>query len=92
MSLMMIKFENIALTIITTHRPLSDLCQLLLERLGGYIVNLCVFYFYNLIGKLTTFCNFRSSVCANKQWIIPLPPHGVLLTIVTESRQHPCQD
>jgi hypothetical protein len=27
-----------------------------------YIVNLCDFYFYNLIGKLTAFCIFRSSV------------------------------
>jgi hypothetical protein len=51
----MIRFENVALTIITTHLTLSFLCQLLLVRLGGYIVNLCVFYFYKLIGKLTAF-------------------------------------
>ena len=28
---------------------------LLLVRLGGYTVNLCFFYFYKLIGKLTCF-------------------------------------
>ena len=31
----------------------SLLCLLLLVRPGGYTVNLCAFYFYNLIGKLT---------------------------------------
>ena len=42
---------------------LSPLCLLLLVRPGDYIVNLCVFYFYKLIKKLTVFfCNFRSSV------------------------------
>jgi hypothetical protein len=34
------------------------LCLLLLVCLGGYIVNLCVFYFYSLIGKLTVFFQF----------------------------------
>jgi hypothetical protein len=31
---------------------LSPLSLLLLVRVGGYIVNLCEFYFYKLIGKL----------------------------------------
>jgi nitrate/nitrite transporter NarK len=46
---------------------LSPLCLLLLVRLGGYMVNLCAFYSYRLIGKLTAFlhfCSFRSSACA----------------------------
>ena len=32
-----------------------DLGRLLLVRLGGYTVNLCTFYFYKVIGKLTAF-------------------------------------
>jgi hypothetical protein len=56
----MIRIENIALTIIiTAHRPLSLLCHLLLGRLGGYIVNLCAFYFDKLIGKLTAFLHLQ---------------------------------
>ncbi len=51
--------ENIALTIITFHLMLSPLCLLLLVRLGGYIVNLCDFYFYKLIGKLTAFLQLQ---------------------------------
>jgi hypothetical protein len=38
---------------------LSPLCLLLLVRLGGYIVNLCDFYFYKLIGKLTAFLQLQ---------------------------------
>jgi hypothetical protein len=36
-----------------------SLCLLLLVRLGDYIVNLCVFYFYKLIGKLTAFVQLQ---------------------------------
>ena len=50
---------EIAPTIITFLLLLSPLCLLFLVRLGGYIVNLCDFYFYKLIGKLTAF--FASS-------------------------------
>ncbi len=39
--------------IIIVPRILSPLCVSLLVRLSVYIVNLCVFYFYRLIGKLT---------------------------------------
>ncbi len=53
MRLFLTKLENIGLTIITILLLLSPLCLLLLVRLGGYIVNLCDFYFYKLIGKLT---------------------------------------
>ena len=38
---------------------LSPSFLLLLVRLGGYIVNLCVFYFYRLIGKLTAFLQLQ---------------------------------
>jgi hypothetical protein len=55
MRLLKTKSENIALTIITIHLILSPLWLLLLARLGGYIVNLCDFFFCNLIGKLTSF-------------------------------------
>ena len=33
---------------------LCPLCLLLLVRLGGSTVNLCAFYFFKLIGKLTS--------------------------------------
>jgi hypothetical protein len=59
MRLLLTKLENIALTIITIHPMLSPLCLLLLVRLGGYIVNLCDFYFYKLIGKLTAFLQLQ---------------------------------
>ncbi len=32
-----------------------DFKKVFLVRLGGYIVNLCVFHFYNLIEKLASF-------------------------------------
>ncbi len=53
MRLPLTKLENIALIIITIPLTLSPLCLLLLVRLGDYTVNLYVFYFYKLIGKLT---------------------------------------
>ena len=53
MRLPLTKLENIALIIITTPPLPSFLCLLLLVRPGGYTVNLCAFYFYKLIGKLT---------------------------------------
>jgi hypothetical protein len=51
--------ENIVLTIITIPLTLSPLCLLLLVRLRGCIVNLCTFYFYKLIGKLTAFLQLQ---------------------------------
>ncbi len=53
MRLTLTKLENIALIIITTPPLPSLLCIFLLVRPGGYSVNLCAFYFYKLIGKLT---------------------------------------
>jgi hypothetical protein len=53
MRLPLTKLENIELIIITTPPLPSLLCVLFLVRPGGYTVNLCVFYFYKLIGKLT---------------------------------------
>ena len=55
MKLILTKLENIVLTIITIPLTLYPLCRLLLVRPGGYIVTLCVFYFYKVIGKLTVF-------------------------------------
>ena len=54
MSLPLTKLENIALIIITTPPLPSLLCLLLLVRPGGYTVNLYTFYFYKIIGKLTS--------------------------------------
>ena len=53
MRMLLTKLENIALIIITIPRLASPLCLLLLVRPVGYTVNLCAFYFYKLIGKLT---------------------------------------
>ncbi len=53
------KLENITLILITTPPLPSLLCLLLLERPGGYTVNLYAFYFYKLIGKLTASLQFQ---------------------------------
>ena len=49
------KLGNIVLIIITTPPLPSFLCLLWIARPGGYTVNLCDFYFYKIIGKLTAF-------------------------------------
>jgi hypothetical protein len=54
MRLSLTKLENIVVIIITIPLMLSPLCLLLLVRLGSYTVNLCTFYFYMIIGKLTS--------------------------------------
>ena len=59
MSLPLTKFDSIALT-------LSPLYLLLLVRLGGYIVNLCSFYSYRLIGKLTAFLQLQELSFRNR--------------------------
>jgi hypothetical protein len=50
---------DIALIIITILLILYPSCLLLLLRLRGYIVNLCDFYSYKLIGKLTAFLQLQ---------------------------------
>ena len=55
MRLSLTKYDSIELIIIIVPLPLSPLCLLFLLRLGAYTANLCVFYFYKLIGKLTPF-------------------------------------
>jgi hypothetical protein len=55
MRLLLTKYEHTVQTIIIVPLTLSPLCLLFLVRLGGYIVNLCDFYFYKLSGKLTAF-------------------------------------
>ena len=76
MGLALTRLENIALprTIIIIPLMVSPLYLLLIVRLGGYIVNLCVFCSYRLIGKLTVFCSLKSSACAIQQWTLSLPP------------------
>ncbi len=49
------KIPKYRMTIIITHLTLLHLFLILLVRLGGYIVNLCDFYSYRTIGKLTDF-------------------------------------
>jgi hypothetical protein len=61
------------------------------DRKAGYIVNYCAFSFYKLIGKLTSFYNFRSSTSVTYQWTLPLPPCGVHLKTQGKSGQHPHQ-
>jgi len=53
MNLSLTQYEHTVKIIIIVPLTLSPLCLLLLVRLGGYTVNLCSIYFYNLIGKLT---------------------------------------
>ncbi len=66
MRLLLTKLENIVLTIITIHLMPSPLCLLLLVRPGGYILNLCDFYFYKLIGKLTAFLQLQEFSLRNQ--------------------------
>jgi hypothetical protein len=58
--------EKIALTIITIPLTLSPLCLPLLVRLGVYIVNLCAFYSYRLVGKLTAFLQLQEFSLRNQ--------------------------
>ncbi len=85
------KFDNIALTITITVPPtLSPLCLLLLVRLGGYIVNLCAFYFYKLIVKLTAFLqlqgfSLRNLPVASSTTAAPRSPPSSNLRLATFS-------
>jgi hypothetical protein len=62
MRLPLTRSESIELTVIITHLTLLHLCLLLLVCLGGYIVNLCDFYSYRLIGKLTAFLQLQEFI------------------------------
>jgi hypothetical protein len=53
--MLLTRFAITAQTIIIVPLLLSPVCLLLLVPLGVYIVNLCAFYSYRLIGKLTAF-------------------------------------
>ena len=59
MRMLLTKSYNTVLTIIIVPLMLFPLCLLLLVRLGVSTVNLCVFSFYKLIGKLTTFLQLQ---------------------------------
>ena len=77
-------------TITTIPLVQSPLCLLLLVRLGGYIVNLCAFYSYKLIGKLTAFLQLQEFVSAIRPWIFPLPPRGFLYPAQKQSWSGSC--
>ena len=62
MKLLLTKYVNTTQTIIIVPLTLSPLCPSLLVRLTVYIVNLCTFYSYMIIGKLTVFCFTVSGV------------------------------
>ncbi len=59
MRLPLTKYDSIVLIMIIVPLTLSPLCLLLLVRLGAYTANLCAFYFYKLIGKLTAFLQLQ---------------------------------
>jgi hypothetical protein len=59
MRLSLTRSESIDLTIIITHLTLLHLYMKLMVRLGGYIVNLCDFCSYRIIGKLTSFLQLQ---------------------------------
>ncbi len=66
MRLLVTKLENIVVTIITMNPIISPWILILLVRLGGYIVNLCDFYFYKIIGKLTGFLQIQEFSLRNQ--------------------------
>jgi hypothetical protein len=72
MKLILTKLGNIAVIIITILLTLYPSYFLLLVRLGDYIVNLCDFYSYKIITRLTSF----------------FPPSGVHLTQPTSAHFH----
>ena len=79
MKLTLTKVDSITLTIIIVPLTLSPLCLLLLVRLGDYIVTLYSFYFYKLIGKLTSSLqlqefSFRNMTVVNSTTVAPRSP------------------
>jgi hypothetical protein len=79
MSLLLTKYDHTVQTIIIVPLTLSPSCLLLLVRLGGYIVNLCAFYFYKLIGKLTAFLQLQEFSLRNVPVASSIPrrsPHS----------------
>ena len=78
MRLALTRLENMALTIITTPLMLSPLCLLLLVRLAGYMVNLCAFYSYRLIRKLTAFFQLQEFNFRNLTVVSSIPVDNIL--------------
>ena len=62
MRLPLTKLENIVVIIITIHSLPLLLRLLFLVLTGGYTENLCVFYFYKFIGKLTVFLQIQELI------------------------------
>ena len=63
--MLLTKYANTAQTKIIVPLTLSPLCLLLLVRLGVYIVKLCAFYSYRLIGKVTAFLQLHQFTLRN---------------------------
>ena len=77
----MIKYGNIALTIITTPLQQYPLCRRSLVPLGGCIVNSSDYYSYRLIGKLTAFLqlqefSLRNMTVASSTTVARRSPHS----------------
>ena len=85
MRLLLKKYANIALIIIIVLIMLSPLYQLFLVRLGVYTVNLCTFYFYRLIGKLTDFFHLQEFIYHNQPFTFTVwySPHNSSLRLTT---------
>ena len=62
MRLLLTKYSFTAQTIIIVPLILPPSCLVLLVRLVVYIANLCVFYFYRLIGKLIAFLQLQEFI------------------------------
>jgi hypothetical protein len=90
------KIRQYHTTIIIVHLTVSPLFLLFLVRLGVYIVNWCAFYSYRLIGKLTTFCSFRSSalrnltVVSSTSTVSPSPQSSSLRSTTFSPRLYHC--
>jgi hypothetical protein len=91
MRLPLIKYGNIALTIVTIHQAQSPFCMLFLVRLGGYIVNSLDCYSYKIIGKLTTFLQLQEFSLRNKTVDYSTSTSSRFGHPESKSRQHPCQ-
>ena len=90
--LLLIKFWNTTLTIITTPLYLQLSCRRSLVPLGGYIVNSLDYYSCRLIGKLTAFLKLQEFSRSIYQWrTLHFQACGLPITAQSKSRQHPRQ-
>jgi hypothetical protein len=87
MRLPLTKYESTALTIISVPLTLCHLCLLLLVLRAAPTVNLCAFYFYRRIGKLTAFLQLQEFSLRNQPFTIVAlrSPHSSSLRSATSS-------